>query len=283
MQLVSVIIPTWNRAHTIEAAVRSALRQTLPPLEVLVCDDGSDDATEAIVRAIGDSRVRWLAGRRGGRPAIPRNRGIAAAKGEWLAFLDSDDVWMPKKLETQMAIVSGSKTRAICTNALRVRPGGKECGPLLATTNASFSARELFQANKVVCSSAVLHRTLFPTVEGFPEASELKAIEDYALWARVSTLSDFSYIGEPLVRYFDDAENSVRAEELDRWRQRVVVFGDLLAWSRRHPTEISPITRRCARCEFLKALGIAPLYRLRLRMARAVRRVFRLKAPGVLV
>src|SRR5262249_7122187 len=99
---VSVIIPTWNRAATVMAAVESALAQTHAPLEVLVCDDGSSDDSAQRVGALPDPRVRWLPGPRGGRPAIPRNRGIAAARGEWLAFLDSDDEWLPDKLERQL-------------------------------------------------------------------------------------------------------------------------------------------------------------------------------------
>ena len=90
---VSVIIPTWNRAHTLPRAIESVLSQSLPILEVLICDDGSTDGTAEAVMAMArqDPRIRWLPGERGGRPAIPRNRGIRESRGEWLAFLDSDD------------------------------------------------------------------------------------------------------------------------------------------------------------------------------------------------
>src|SRR5262245_1813867 len=100
---ISVIIPTWNRAQSVKRAISSALRQTHPPHEILVCDDGSTDNTEEVVRAMGDSRVRWIAGPHAGCPAVPRNRGIAASKGDWIAFLDSDDAWLPEKLEAQIA------------------------------------------------------------------------------------------------------------------------------------------------------------------------------------
>lgn len=96
---VSVVIPTYNRENTIESSVRSALNQTYPVEEVLVCDDGSTDHTESIVRSIEDDRVKWLPGRHWGRPAPPRNRGLQVATGQWLAFLDSDDEWDNNKVE----------------------------------------------------------------------------------------------------------------------------------------------------------------------------------------
>ena len=72
------VIPTWNRAHTIQRAIESTLRQSLQVLEVLICDDGSSDDTESVVASIAkrDERVRWIVGERAGRPAIPRNRGF---------------------------------------------------------------------------------------------------------------------------------------------------------------------------------------------------------------
>ncbi|MEX0786573.1 MAG: glycosyltransferase family 2 protein [Dehalococcoidia bacterium] len=99
--LASVVIPTYNRAQFIGRAVGSALGQTLQDIEVIVVDDGSRDATASVVREIDDGRVRYmkLDRRTGGGRA--RNVGIAAARAEWVAFLDSDDEWLPAKLEAQ--------------------------------------------------------------------------------------------------------------------------------------------------------------------------------------
>ncbi|MFY9338906.1 MAG: glycosyltransferase family A protein [Methanosarcina flavescens] len=98
MAEISVIIPTWNRAETLGKAISSALNQTLSPYEVLVCGvDGSPD--QKVVNSINDPRVRWIEGGKDGLASIPRNIGIKASKGEWLAFLDSDDEWLPEKLE----------------------------------------------------------------------------------------------------------------------------------------------------------------------------------------
>jgi len=102
---ISVVIPAWNREHYVAAAVRSVLEQTLPPLEILVVDDGSTDGTAEVVRAFGGS-VRCLAQPNRGA-AEARNHGARAACGNWLAFLDSDDLWVPHKLELQAAAVRG--------------------------------------------------------------------------------------------------------------------------------------------------------------------------------
>ena len=233
---VSVIIPTWNRAATIAAAIDSALYQTHPPLEVLVCDDGSTDDTEACVRRMSDPRIRWLPGPRGGRPAIPRNRGIAAARGDWLAFLDSDDEWLPDKLRTQLDILSKSGRRGSCTNAWRSVAGERQPDPLLDAPQEVLGFATMLAGNMVVCSSALIHRSLAATTEGFPEQKHLTAIEDYALWLRVSTLTEFDCVATPLVLYRDDPVTSVRAEGLAGHDQKIEILVDFLAWCHRHPS-----------------------------------------------
>ena len=82
---ITVIIPTWNRANVIKVAINSALKQTYTPLEILVCDDGSTDETKRIISEIDNPIVKWVSGKRSGSPAIPRNKGIALAKGNWIA------------------------------------------------------------------------------------------------------------------------------------------------------------------------------------------------------
>ena len=233
MNDVSVIIPTWNRANTIEKAVRSALNQTIPPLEVLVCDDGSTDNTRDIIQSINDPRVKWIEGARGGRPAIPRNRGIRESKGYWLAFLDSDDEWLPEKLEKQLLLVGKLNCKAACTSAYQYIPGEEKKGELLSWDQEKITFKELLKVNHVICSSAVIHRSLFEMVDGFPEGEELKGLEDYALWLRVATQTDFSFLNEPLLIYRDDPENSIRGGGVDVWSQRQRVLMDFRTWGKK--------------------------------------------------
>jgi glycosyltransferase involved in cell wall biosynthesis len=103
--LVSVIIPSYNRANLISIPLKSVINQSYTNIEILVIDDGSIDNTEEVVKAIGDSRIRYIRQptNRGG--AATRNTGIEMAQGEYVAFLDSDDAWVPDKLELQLAAI----------------------------------------------------------------------------------------------------------------------------------------------------------------------------------
>jgi teichuronic acid biosynthesis glycosyltransferase TuaG len=226
---VTVIIPTWNRAHTIRAAIASVLDQTYRVHEVLVCDDGSTDNTFEVVNSFNDERVKFLSGPRAGRPAVPRNRGIALATGEWIAFLDSDDQWLPDKLDNQFRLLELDATEACCTNAWRVLPGKGRVSEYLPIGDKSFHLTDLLHVNSVICSSALIKRETIELAGGFPEAENLKAIEDYALWLRVSTLTDFSFCGSPLVEYMDDATNSVRSDAKENV-QRENVMRDFYTW-----------------------------------------------------
>ncbi len=231
---VSVIIPTWNRAATIENAIRSVLEQTLPVKEILVCDDGSNDTTEDIVRAYAGRNVTWCPGPHTGRPAIPRNRGTKRSTGEWIAFLDSDDTWITTKLEIQLLAAEESCCKAVSSNARRRSPNGCVNGNVLDICKKRLSFDDLLVSNSVICSSAVIHRSLLPTVEGFPEEPALKAVEDYALWLRVATQTDIACINDSLVDYRDDPKTSIRKGSEDVWTQRKHILNDFLSWANRH-------------------------------------------------
>lgn len=105
MPTVSVVIPTYNRAHTILRAIESVLGQTFTDLEVLVIDDGSTDRTDLVVGSIADSRLRYIRFDVNRERSAARNAGIREARGEYIAFLDSDDEWMPEKLTKQLDLL----------------------------------------------------------------------------------------------------------------------------------------------------------------------------------
>lgn len=246
---ISVIIPTWNRASTITTAVRSALSQTVPPQEVLVCDDGSTDGSEEVVRAISDPRVRWVPGRRGGRPAIPRNRGIREARGDWVAFLDSDDEWLPEKTAKQLLLAERTGLRAACSNAYRVVQGKVLEDMLLRHPPEIVTFDDLLFVNHVVCSSVLAEKSVVVRASGFPEGPEMKAIEDYALWVRIATMTGFACSPEPLLRYNDDPGCSLRGDDPhpDSGAQRARVLADFATWAEGGEVPVS-FLERAARC-----------------------------------
>lgn len=210
--LVSVIIPTWNRKHLLAKAVASVLNQRNVSVEVMVCDDGSTDGTAEMIAGWADARIRLLSCKNAGRPAIPRNRGIAAAQGEWIAFLDDDDIWLPRKLENQLMAAQKNSALAVCSNALRLIPGNKANIPYLAFPPKQLDFKALCRCNYVITSSAMFHRSLLPKVIGFPEEKRYTAVEDYALWLRIASLTPFLMLPVPQLIYRDSPETSIRSK-----------------------------------------------------------------------
>lgn len=232
MGKISVIIPTYNRKTEIIRAIDSVLSQTVKPHEILVCDDGSTDGTEALVKQMKNTRIRWIPGKHTGLPAVPRNKGIKKSKGEWLAFLDSDDWWLPIKLEKQLAFAQQNELLAVSSNAFLQRQQNNH-GKILDYNKNVIAFQDLLNTNYIVCSSAIIHRSLLKTCEGFPENPPLKAIEDYALWLRIATQTYFGYIREPLLYYNDDIHSVRTKGPQTLMEQKEIVYKNFLRWIKR--------------------------------------------------
>lgn len=244
---VSVIIPTWNGARTLRAAIFSALSQKPAPLEVLVCDDGSTDESRSLVAELGDRRVRWISGPHRGRPAVARNRGMRVSRGEWIAFLDSADQWLPGKLRAELTLAQRLGCLAACSNAARIVPGVGPRGNLLGPRAARLTFRQLIAENAVVCSSAMFHCSLLRKIGGFPEEAALVAVADYALWLRVASFTDFAFVDEPLVAYTDDTGQGVHTREPDAEGQRDCVLRSYLGWAPPLSRHVVTLRMRMAR------------------------------------
>lgn len=200
---VSVIIPTYNRARVIRDAVDSVLAQDFRDFELIVVDDGSTDGTRDILDAYLDAsdgnfpRIRALTQENRGVSAA-RNRGIAAASGQYVAFLDSDDLWFPKKLSTQVAFFEENPEALICQTdeiwirrGVRVNPKKKHSKP----------SGMIFEESLGLClvspSAVLIERSLFDKVGLFDES--LPICEDYDLWLRVSCRYPVYLIDQPLI------------------------------------------------------------------------------------
>jgi len=235
---ISVIIPTWNREKAIKNAINSALKQTFPVFEILVCDDGSTDNTEQIVKSIKNSKVVWVPGNRGGCPAVPRNRGLKLVKGNWIAFLDSDDEWLPKKTETQLRTIDKTGNKACSTNALIRIPEKGIVGKYFSFNKKNYiTFEDLLLGNDIICSSLLVSTSLIKEIGYFPEEKHLKTLEDYSFWLRLATQTDISYIKDSLIVYNDDAKNTHRGKESISGSDAIeLVIKNFLTWASNNRT-----------------------------------------------
>ncbi|MEE8138400.1 MAG: glycosyltransferase family A protein [Thermoanaerobaculia bacterium] len=218
---VSVVIPTHNRAELLRRALRSVEGQSRPAGEVIVVDDGSDDGTGDLVRS-QFPRVRYLWQQNRGVSAA-RNRGIEAATGRWIAFLDSDDEWRPQKLERQLAALAREPGYRVChTDEIWIRNGRRVNPKRKHAKQGGWIFRSCLPLCAISPSSVVIHRSIFDDVGRFDEG--LEACEDYDLWLRICCRYPVLLVDEPLVvKHGGRADQlSRRIGGLDRYRIRAL-------------------------------------------------------------
>ena len=219
---VSVIIPTYNRWPLLCDAVDSVLTQSYRDFELIVVDDGSEDGTaEELVTKYG-STARLVSQPRGG-VAAARNLGVKRSRGKYLAFLDSDDLWQPRKLEIQISFMRARADRQICQteeiwirNGVRVNPKKRHRKP----------SGDIFHASLDLClvspSAVLMTRELFELARGFDES--FPVCEDYDLWLRIALDHPVYLIPAPLVLkrggHADQLSRSTWG--LDRFRVRAI-------------------------------------------------------------
>lgn len=231
--MVSVVIPNYNRSILLGRAIQSVLNQTYTNFEILVCDDGSTDDSYDIVNSFNDNRIVWLPGKRVGRPAGPRNRGISYAQGDWISFLDSDDIWQPNKLELQLEFAEINKLSAICSNAYVEENGELKRNYFSEKVQSVIKFNDLLESNKIICSSVLVSRKCLEIIGKFSEGASLRALEDYDLWIRISTITNWGYLNANLVTYKQDSIDSVRGKEnINIQTHQVVVFNSFLIWAK---------------------------------------------------
>ena len=197
MPKVSVIIPTYNRLPMLKEAVDSILAQNFEDFELIVIDDGSSDGTAAEIARYG-GRVKLLQHKENRGVSAARNTGITHAKGKYIAFLDSDDLWVKGKLKIQTTFLDENPHYPLCyTDEIWIRKG-KRVNPMLK--HAKYSGW-IFEKCLPLCtispSSAMMRKTLFSRVGLFDEA--LPVCEDYDLWLRISARFPIFFIDKKMI------------------------------------------------------------------------------------
>ena len=227
---ISVVIPTYNRRDLLRRALLSVFAQSLLPTEVVVIDDGSTDGTDAMISR-EFPKVCYYRQENGGVSSA-RNLGLQHSTGDWLAFLDSDDEWLPDKLTRQTAALAASPDSRIChteelwiRNGVRVNPAKKyaktggwiftECLPLCAMSP----------------STVMIHRSVFADIGLFDV--DLPACEDYDLWLRITANYPVLLVAEPQIKKYGGHDDQLSQKHwgMDRFRidalQKIIASGQL--------------------------------------------------------
>lgn len=191
--LVSIITPSYNCAKYIGETIKSVLNQTYTNWEMLIVDDCSTDNTEEIVKSFCDDRIRYLKNEKNSGAAVSRNYALREAKGRWMAFLDSDDMWMPEKLEHQIAFMEQNGYHFSCTKRVLCTEDGT-LTDIYATSPAHVTGF-MMRNYCWIASYTVMYDK---DVVGLIQIADLKKRNDYAMWLRVIEKCDCYYLDEVL-------------------------------------------------------------------------------------
>lgn len=241
--LVSIIIPNYNAAAYIRKAVDSALQQHYPHIEVIVVDDGSTDDSPSILAEYGD-KIRVIRQNNAGAAAA-RNSGLAVAQGEYIAFLDADDRYLPENIQKKMECLLSSKGlfrwcysnfNWVNAEGAIIRRGDETPGMLL---NYKASGQVFLQAlsgNLLGTNLFLMHKDVVQAAGGFDE--KMIVLEDYALFLHAAYLFPIAYVDEPLVEVYQHegslSQSGKKKGYLSRWRLHAVLI-------RKYPNEIASI------------------------------------------
>lgn len=216
--LVSVIIPTYNRAETVGRTIQSVIAQTYRPMEVIVVDDGSTDQTLEALNRFGSEIKVILQTNRG--PSAARNNGVAHSKGEIIAFLDSDDTWRNDKLENQIRIMeAGGESVPCCVSNAEIVLGNVVESTSFKNAQVDCGLEEGYWLNPSLLIATrfllfnqvvAIRRAAFLKVGGFNE--KMRLLEDHDLAFKLSLIGPWAFIADPMVEKSNDSEGlGVRA------------------------------------------------------------------------
>lgn len=197
---ISVVIPAYNAERYLELAVRSVLAQTWRDFEILIVDDCSTDGTAALMQRLAaeDERIVCLQNSRNTGVAETRNAAVAQARGEWIAFLDSDDMWRKDKLEKQMALIASHPDAVLTYTGSAFMDQDGACYYYHMPVEQEVTYRTLLRRNVLACSSVMVKRGV---MKRFPMRNS-KTHEDYGTWLRILRETRAAYgVDEPLLIY----------------------------------------------------------------------------------
>lgn len=196
-ELVSVIMPSYNTGRFIAETIESVLKQTYKNWELIIVDDCSTDNTDEIVKGyLGDNRIRYLKNKKNSGAAVSRNRALREAKGKWIAFLDSDDLWHSRKLEQQILFMKKNGCHFSYTNYIEIDEESKNLGRMVT------GPRRITKAGMYrYCWPGCLTVMYDASYVGLIQIEDIRKNNDYAMWLKVCKKADCYLLNKNLAKY----------------------------------------------------------------------------------
>lgn len=208
--LVSIIMPSYNTASFIAESIQSVLDQSYKDWELIIVDDCSPDDTDEVVKPyLSDARIKYLKNEKNSGAAVSRNRALRAAKGNWIAFLDSDDLWMPDKLKKQVSFMEKNGYHFSYTNYAEIDTEGKKNG-ITVTGPKRITKTGFFNYCWPGCLTVMYDRDAV----GLIQIADIKKNNDYAMWLKVCQKVDCYLLDEELALYRRGRAGSVSTHSI---------------------------------------------------------------------
>jgi glycosyltransferase involved in cell wall biosynthesis len=216
--LVSIIIPTFNRSQLLVRAITSVINQKYTNWELIIVDDGSTDETKEVVEKFQEvTKISYFKIENSGVSAA-RNHGIKLALGEWVAFLDSDDEWLPNKLSLQVEEVLKNNFRLIHGNEIWIRNGKRVNQKKIHEKSGGEIFKQCLHLCLISPSAVIIKKELLEEHNGFNE--ELIVCEDYDLWLKITSKEEVGFINTPIINKYGGHEGQLSHQyfAMDYWR-----------------------------------------------------------------
>lgn len=214
--LVSIIMPSYNTAKFISETIESVLAQTYSNWELIIVDDCSTDSTDEVVKSfLSDNRIKYIKNEKNSGAAVSRNRALREAKGKWIAFLDSDDLWLPVKLEKQIAFMKENDYHFSYTNYVEINEASIPNGRFI-TGPKRITKRGMYNYCWMGCLTVMYDAE---TV-GLIQIADIKKNNDYAMWLKICKKSECYLLDEVLAMYRRGRTGSISSHSvktLIRW------------------------------------------------------------------
>lgn len=207
--LVSIITPTYNCAKFIGATIESVLNQTYQNFEMIIVDDASKDNTEEVVNSFKDKRIKYIRLSKNSGPAVARNRAMEEAKGKYMAFLDSDDLWKREKLEKQINFIKKNKYKIVCSDYEQIDEEGNKLNKIIP-------CKKKVNYNGILLSCPVGNSTVFYDVSklGKFKVPNIRKRNDDALWLQILKKEEYMYGQKEVLMEYRIRQNSVSSNKL---------------------------------------------------------------------